>query len=59
MSNRPTEKEGTMKNILRALSLSIILLTLYQAPSAMAQAAASSPAMDKFKADMKTAADKC
>ena len=44
-----------MKNILRALSLSIILLTLYQAPSAMAQAGASSPAMDKFKEDMKTA----
>lgn len=44
-----------MKNILRALSLSIILVTLYQAPSAMAQAAASNPAQDKFKEDMKTA----
>ena len=44
-----------MKNIVRALSLSIILLTLYQMPSAMAQAAASNPAMDKFKEDMKTA----
>src|SRR6202021_4230475 len=33
----------------------IILLTLYQMPSAMAQAAASNPAMDKFKEDMKTA----
>ncbi len=44
-----------MKNILRALSLSIILFTLHPVPSAKAQAAASSPAMDKFKADMKTA----
>jgi hypothetical protein len=44
-----------MKNILRALSLSIILLTLHQVPSAMAQAAAPNPAMDKFKEDMKTA----
>jgi hypothetical protein len=44
-----------MKNILRALSLSIILLTLHQMPSAMAQAAAPNPAMDKFKEDMKTA----
>jgi hypothetical protein len=44
-----------MKHVLRALSLSIILLTLHQAPSAMAQAAASNPAMDKFKEDMKTA----
>jgi hypothetical protein len=44
-----------MKNTLRALSLSIILLTLYQAPSAMAQAAPASPATDKFKEDMKTA----
>jgi hypothetical protein len=44
-----------MKNILRALWLSVILLTLYQAPSAMAQAAASNPAADKFKEDIKTA----
>jgi hypothetical protein len=44
-----------MKNVLRALSLSIILLTLHQVPSAIAQAAASNPAMDKFKEDMKTA----
>ncbi len=45
-----------MKHLLRALSLSIILITLHhQAPSAMAQAAASTPAMDKFKEDMKTA----
>jgi hypothetical protein len=44
-----------MKQALRALSLSIILLTLHQAPSATAQAAASNPAMDKFKEDMKTA----
>jgi hypothetical protein len=44
-----------MKHLLRALSLSIILITLHQAPSAMAQAAASNPAMDKFKEDMKTA----
>ena len=43
-----------MKNILRALSLSIILFTLHQVPSAMAQAAAPNPAMDKFKEDMKT-----
>jgi hypothetical protein len=44
-----------MKHVLRALSLSIILITLHQAPSAMAQAAASNPSMDKFKEDMKTA----
>jgi hypothetical protein len=44
-----------MKQVLRALSLSIILITLHQAPSAMAQAAAPNPAMDKFKEDMKTA----
>jgi hypothetical protein len=44
-----------MKHVLRALSLSIILISLHQAPPAMAQAAASNPAMDKFKEDMKTA----
>jgi hypothetical protein len=44
-----------MKNVLRALSLSIVLLTLHQPPSAIGQAAASNPAMDKFKEDMKTA----
>lgn len=44
-----------MKNVVRALSLSIILLTLHQAPSAIAQAAAPNPTMDKFKEDMKTA----
>ncbi len=44
-----------MKNTLRALSLSIVLLALYQVPSMAQAAAASSPAMDKFKADMKTA----
>jgi hypothetical protein len=44
-----------MKNVLRALSLSIVLLTLHHPPSAIGQAAASNPAMDKFKEDMKTA----
>jgi hypothetical protein len=44
-----------MKNVLRAVSLSIVLLALHHAPSAMAQAAPSNPAMDKFKDDMKTA----
>ncbi len=44
-----------MKSILRALPLSIILLTLCQAPLAVAQAAGSNPAQDKFKEDMKTA----
>jgi hypothetical protein len=44
-----------MKKFLRALSLLIIVLTLHQVPSAMAQATASSPAMDKFKEDMKAA----
>jgi hypothetical protein len=50
-----------MKNTLRALSFTIILCVPHQAPSLMAQTAASNPAMDnaamdKFKADMKTAA---
>lgn len=45
-----------MKNLLRALSLSVALLSLYPAPPAMAQdAAATNPALEKFKADMKTA----
>jgi hypothetical protein len=44
-----------MKNALQALSLSILLLTMHQAPSAIAQAAASNPVMEKFKEDMKTA----
>lgn len=45
-----------MKNVLRALSLSILLLTLHPSPLATAQeTAASNPALDKFKADMKTA----
>jgi hypothetical protein len=44
-----------MKHVLPAISLSLVLLALHQAPTAMAQAAASNPAMDKFKEDMKTA----
>jgi hypothetical protein len=44
-----------MKHVLQAISLSIVLLALHQAPTAIAQAAASNPAMDKFKEDMKTA----
>jgi hypothetical protein len=45
-----------MKNALRALSLSIVLFALHPAPPAMAQeTAAANPALDKFKADMKTA----
>jgi hypothetical protein len=44
-----------MKRVLQAISLSIILLPLHQAPTAIAQTAASNPAMDKFKEDMKTA----
>jgi hypothetical protein len=44
-----------MKNVLRAISLSIVLLTLHQPPSAIGQAAVPNPAMDKFKEDMKTA----
>jgi hypothetical protein len=43
-----------MKNIFRAVSLSIVILGLYL-PAATAQAAASNPALDKFKDDMKAA----
>src|SRR6202012_4471705 len=53
---RPTEEEGHMKKVLLTFSLSIALLTLYSAPRAIAQAAAAdNPALEKFKADMKTA----
>jgi hypothetical protein len=48
-------KQEPMKNVLSALTLSILLLGLHQAPRAIAQDEASNPAMDKFKADMKTA----
>jgi hypothetical protein len=51
----PIEKEEIMKIALRAVSLSIVLLALLHAPSAMAQAEPSNPAMDKFKEDMKAA----
>src|ERR1700759_5395978 len=44
-----------MKRVLQAISLSIVLLALHQAPTAIAQVATSNPAMDKFKEDMKTA----
>src|ERR1700748_2022816 len=45
-----------MKNAFRALSLSIVLLALCPTPPATAQeAAATNPALEKFKADMKTA----
>jgi hypothetical protein len=44
-----------MKHVLQAILLSIILLSLHQAPTAIAQAGASNPATDKFKEDMKTA----
>lgn len=45
-----------MKNVLRASSLSIVLLlTLQPAPAARAQDAAANPAMEKFKTDMKAA----
>jgi hypothetical protein len=51
----PIEKEEIMKIALRTVSLSIVLLALLHAPSAMAQAEPSNPAMDKFKEDMKAA----
>jgi hypothetical protein len=43
-----------MKNMFRAVSLSIVILVLYL-PAATAQAAAGNPALDKFKDDMKAA----
>ena len=43
-----------MKNMFRAVSLSIVILGLYL-PAATAQAAAGNPALDKFKDDMKAA----
>lgn len=46
-----------MRNTLRALSLSIVILSIYPVLSTMAQesAATANPALDKFKSDMKTA----